>query len=251
MKSIIPILFSALVLLSSCVYDASSGFDPDLFIPENPNFNSDIHAQWWVLSTNGSPQINLYNHQSVRVERSFRVPAQLSNPQALAFDGESLWVGGTGSNAAVYQLNPADGSIISIVENIETKGLSYANGQVWYLNGNTVRSLPNANGESASLPVSIDGNVTDFSMSDTHLFTVNSNFGEVKKYRLNATSEEASFWTGIDGAQNISTIDNSFNIVTESNAFCTFNADNGNMNNDIPIATPTDVTAIAPNGPVQ
>lgn len=251
MKSIIPFIMSALLLLSSCVYDTGTGFNPDDFVPANPSYAGNVHSQWWVLTNDGSSQISLYNHQTGRTTRTLNVPAQLNDPQALAFDGESLWVGGTGSGAAVYQLDPTDGSILSVVEGIQTKGLTYAEGQVWYLNGNTVRSLPVSGGTSDMLAVRLDAGVTDITMSGTHLYSINSRMGEVKKYSLANSREEASFSTGIDGATNISYTENAFNLVTESNQFCAFSVENGNMNNDIPIDTPSDVTAIAPGGPVQ
>ena len=100
--------------------------------------------------------------------------------------------------------------------------------------------------------VNMESEVSDIAVLDGSLLVLDKDFGHVIKHRNFTSSIEREYHTGIPNASNLGVANGSFNIITEWNAFCEFNADNGEMVNDVPIDLPDGtVTGIAPAGPVR
>lgn len=77
-------------------------------------------------------EIILYNLTDSLVEDRFDAPAGLVSPHALAWDGVSLWIGGAALNDSIYQIDPADGSVLHTIPGIRTEGLATAGTTIWY-----------------------------------------------------------------------------------------------------------------------
>lgn len=123
--------------------------------------NQDTNEKWWLLTRQnnsgvGERAIILYNETLSTIEKKLPIPATLSSPHALDFDGKTLWVGGAGTNESLYELDPGNGAVISTIPNIRTEGISLVQEGIWYsatLGGNlvlirrdgTIRATSNVN----------------------------------------------------------------------------------------------------------
>ena len=86
----------------------------------------------------------------------------------MAYDGESLWVGGMGENESIYQLNPENGGIISEIRNIKTEGIALLNEFLYYSDykiinkinkdGTLVESISTKNSSYNIPDIAIDAN---------------------------------------------------------------------------------------------
>ena len=82
------------------------------------------------LPANG--EVILYNLTDSLIEARFDTPPGLLSPHALAWDGESLWVGGAYSTDSLYRIDPADGTVQGVLPHIRTEGLATAATTIWY-----------------------------------------------------------------------------------------------------------------------
>lgn len=156
------------ILMSSCGKDFDDLTEnivlTDSIIEEN------IEYKWWILTHRNyeAPGIYLYNETASEVELKLDLPKNLESPHALAYDGESLWVGGIGESESIYQLNPENGAIISEIKNIKTEGIALLNEYLFYSsdkminkierNGTLVEEISTKNSSYNIPDLAIDGN---------------------------------------------------------------------------------------------
>tara|TARA_R110001583_G_scaffold187565_1_gene348971 strand:+ start:463 stop:1236 length:774 start_codon:yes stop_codon:yes gene_type:complete len=156
------------ILTSSCNKDFDDLTEniilTDTIIDEN------VEHKWWILTHRSyeAPGIYLYNETTLEVELKLDLPENLESPHALAYDGESLWIGGVGQNESIYQLNPENGAIISEITNIQTEGIALLNEYVFYSNdkiinkieknGTLVEEITTKNSSYNIPDIAIDGN---------------------------------------------------------------------------------------------
>ena len=138
-KTILTLLLLT-ISLSSCNKDLDDISDP---IVLDPIDDVDIEYKWWILTHKKyeSPGIYLYNETDSIIELKLDLPENLESPHALAYDGESLWVGGEGQNESIYQLNPGNGAIISEIKNIRTEGIAFLDEHLYYSSNNIINKI--------------------------------------------------------------------------------------------------------------
>lgn len=120
------------IIVSSCHYDLDDIVDNNVLIdPVNEEY---IENKWWILTHKNyeAPGIYLYNETTQTIELKLDLPENMESPHALTYDGESLWLGGTGENESIYQLNPDDGRILSEIKNIKTEGIALLGEFLYY-----------------------------------------------------------------------------------------------------------------------
>ena len=121
------------ISVCSCHYDLDDITENIILIdPINEEY---IEHKWWILTHKNyeEPGIYLYNETTETIELKLDLPENLESPHALAYDGESLWVGGIGEKESIYQLNPENGAIISEIKNIKTEGIALLDEYLYYI----------------------------------------------------------------------------------------------------------------------
>ncbi|MBP0904439.1 hypothetical protein ACFSKN_12260 [Mariniflexile gromovii] len=153
----------------------------------------DIEYKWWILTHKNyaSPGIYLYNETTSTIELELSLPENLKSPHALAFDGESLWVGGNGENESIYQLNPETGAIISQIRNIETEGIALLDGYLYYSNYNIINKIEKNGTLVEEIPtVNSSYNIPDLAIYNDNLYYLRySETGPVVKLSLSKKTE--------------------------------------------------------------
>lgn len=162
-------LLTLAILSSSCNYDLDDITEGSV-LTEDPVINETDSIRLWILTHKRyeSPGIYLYNETSSTIELKLELPENLESPHALAFDGESLWVGGEAENESIYQLNPETGTIISEIKNIRTEGIAIKDDYLYYSglssinkiekNGTLVEEISTKNSSYKIPDIAIDGN---------------------------------------------------------------------------------------------
>ncbi|MFI1771724.1 hypothetical protein [Thalassobellus citreus] len=162
-------LLSLAILSFSCNYDLDDITEGPA-LTEDPVINETDSIKIWILTHKRyeSPGIYLYNETSSTIELKLELPKNLKSPHALAFDGESLWVGGEVENESIYQLNPETGAIISEIKNISTEGIAVKDDYLYYSglssinkiekNGTLVEEISTKNSSYKIPDITIDGN---------------------------------------------------------------------------------------------
>lgn len=128
MKPIKVLLILFVVMFNGCT-------ENEVMIDSNePLTHTNEPTKWWVLThpSGNNPGIHLYDEATGTTDLSFDLPADIKSPHALAFDGESLWLGGMGENEFLYELSPIDGSVRSKIPNIRTEGLAIVGDEIYY-----------------------------------------------------------------------------------------------------------------------
>ncbi|CAH8283890.1 hypothetical protein EV196_103447 [Mariniflexile fucanivorans] len=187
MKSLKTIftLFIVSIIVFSCNRDLTEDF-----IATEP---IEVEYKWWILTHKNyaSPGIYLYNETTSTIELELSLPENLRSPHALAFDGESLWVGGNGANESIYQLNPETGAIISEIKNIETEGIALLDGYIYYSNYNIINKIEKNGTLLEEIPtVNSSYNIPDLAIYNDNLFYLRySESGPVVKLNLSTNKE--------------------------------------------------------------
>lgn len=168
MKVIKTILKSLilLILVFSCK-------DPYIDITNSIVIPDTIDKKLWLLKHRRYQDsgIHLYNETSGFIELELDLPKDLESPHALAYDGESLWVGGIGEDESILQLDPQTGEILSEIPDIRTEGIAAIGDYLYYSvyetdiikkiekNGTFVEEITVQNASSLSIPaIATDGN---------------------------------------------------------------------------------------------
>lgn len=117
-----------LIIISSCR-------EPFIDMTGTPEVIEDIiDKKLWLLKHRKyqKPGIYLYNETSGAIEIELDLPKGLESPHALAYDGESLWIGGIAENESILQLDPQTGAILSEIPNIRTEGIAVDKNYLYY-----------------------------------------------------------------------------------------------------------------------
>ncbi len=195
MKVLKTILYLLILMLSmaSCnkdLDDITEGF----IVRDSLNIE-DIEYKWWVLTHRNyaSPGISLYNETTSTIELKLDLPKNLESPHALAFDGQSLWVGGDGENESIYQLNPENGSIISEIRNIKTEGIALMDDYLFYSNDKSIKKIEkNGTLVETILTQNSSFNIPDIAIADNNLYYLRYSENEpVIKLNLSSKNESA------------------------------------------------------------
>lgn len=154
-----------LILVSSCR-------DPFFKITKDTEILDTIDKKLWLLKHRKyeKPGIYLYNETSGLLEIELDLPKALESPHALAYDGESLWVGGIGENESIHQIDPQTGAILSEISGIRTEGIAVDKDYLYYSvyetniinkiekNGTFVEEIITQNASLSIPDIAIDGN---------------------------------------------------------------------------------------------
>lgn len=89
---------------------------------------------WALVHPSASPGIGLYlfDETSQVIVRQLPLPPGCTSPQALAWDGRSLWLGGIDEDCAVRELDPESGRVLSRWEGVHTEGIAVSGETFWY-----------------------------------------------------------------------------------------------------------------------
>lgn len=131
-----------------------------------------IDKKLWILKHRKYQDqgIYLYNETSGILEVELDLPKDLESPHAMAYDGESLWVGGIGENESIHQLDPQTGETLSEIPNIKTEGIAVDENYLYYSvyetniinkiekNGTFVEEIVTKNASLSIPAITIDNN---------------------------------------------------------------------------------------------
>jgi plasmid stability protein len=78
------------------------------------------------------PGLYLFDEGRREILRQLPLPEAVTSPHSLAWDGRSLWLGGSGSAAAVREIDPSDGSVRSEWRGVRTEGIATDGERYWY-----------------------------------------------------------------------------------------------------------------------
>lgn len=244
-------IFTLVILtlfMSSCNKDLDDITEG--FIIRDSISNENIEYKWWILThrSYASPGISLYNETTSTIELKLDLPNNLESPHALAYDGESLWVGGIGENESIYQLNPENGAILSEIKNIKTEGIALKDDYLYYSyeklinkiekNGTLVEEIATKNSSY---------NIPDLAISDNNLYYLRYSENEpVIKLNLSSKKESAIPITESTGTYCLTILNNEIITISPFNEISHFNLKSG-----VFISTKTTIlegwiTAIAP-----
>ncbi len=129
------------ILFNSCNKDFDDRVENISII--DTTSNDTIQYKWWILTHRNyeAPGIYLYNETTATIELKLDLPENLESPHALAYNGESLWVGGVGEYESIYELNPENGQIISEIKNIKTEGIALQNDYLYYSDNKVIKKI--------------------------------------------------------------------------------------------------------------
>lgn len=236
------------IIAPSCSYDLDDKTEGIVLIEEQITTNDTTRL--WVLTHKRyeSPGIYLYNETTATVELKLDLPANLESPHALAFDGESLWVGGDAENESVYQLNPENGSIISEIKNIKTEGIALLNDYLYYSNYKTITKIEK-NGtlvEEISTKNS-SYNIPDIAIYDNNLYYLRYSETEpVVKLKLSNKKESKIPIAESTGTYCLTVFNDEIVTITPFNEISRFNLKTGELISTNPTEIKGWITAIAP-----
>lgn len=236
------------ILASSCHKDLDDITEnivlTDSIIDEN------IEHKWWILTHKNyeSPGIYLYNETTLTIELKLNLPENLESPHALAYDGESLWVGGIGQNESIYQLNPENGAIISEIINIQTEGIALLDEYLFYSNEKTINKIEKNGTLVEEIPTKNSSyNIPDIAINGNNLYYMRySEIEPVIKLNLSNKKESGIPMTESTGTYCLAISNNEIITINPFNEISRFNLGTGEF-----ISTETTIiegwiTAIAP-----
>ncbi|KAB1067434.1 DUF5050 domain-containing protein [Tamlana haliotis] len=246
MKQLKTLFFVSLVcfLLAACNRN-----EPEYFGTPQEDIDVTTEYKWWILTHKNyqKPGIYLFNENTGMLEVELKLPKALQSPHALAYDGESLWVGGIGENESLYQLNPETGDIISEIPNIITEGIAIQDDFIFYSSENAIHKM-NKNGslietietENTALTIS------DIAIDESSLYYLRySETAPIVKLNLDTKTEAPIQTIETSGTYCLSFIDNKLVTVSNLNEI----NQNATRSGELVVSTPTDIegwiTAIA------
>lgn len=236
------------ILVSSCHYDLDDITENILLIdPINEEY---IEYKWWILTHKSyeAPGIYLYNETTETIELKLDLPKNLESPHALAYDGESLWVGGNGENESIYQLNPENGAIRSEIKNIQTEGIALLNEYLYYSDYKIINKI-NKDGtpvEEISTQNS-SYNIPDIAIDDNNLYYLRySEKDPVIKIGLSNRKESKIDLTASTGTYCLTVSNNEIITINPFNEINRFNLETGAFISTTITNIEGWITAIAP-----
>ena len=118
--------------------DASSATEPDAHVALGDGGTTIVapvsSLAWMIVHPSDAPRgpgLYLFDESRNQVVSHLPLPDELESPHALAWDGESLWLGGAGLDSAVYELDSVDASVRSRLPNIRTEGITIEGDTLW------------------------------------------------------------------------------------------------------------------------
>lgn len=248
------VLAAVLLLASACqdetAEEISRRSPSGEIVSPNPN-GANPNGIWVLTQISNSPLILLLDPETFEIKQSLQVPAALSSPEALTYDGTSLWVGGSDSDASLYQLDPADGAIVAEHPNISTQGLAYANEEIYYSTAGHLYRL----GESAPvMPLELSNSnyrLGDIAIADDKVYYVSREIGRVHMKNLQTGYYFGEFNTYVYDAANLSASTGQVQIMMPGGLYCTFSDFSGEILSDQPTGLPDVVTGFMPTSLVQ
>ena len=209
--------------------------------------------KWWLLTRPdgagvGERGIILYNETNTTIEATLPIPAGLTSPHALDFDGKSLWVGGMGDNESLYELDPANGNVLSEISNKRTEGIALVEEGIWYSGRRNVNLIGFDGTQKAS--VSVDPSVTtiqDIAVSGfcSLCYVVNGAMDPIIEIDMLNSNEHTLFDTQVSKLYTLTVKDANFVVIGTSNNIIRFNR-SGVVVGDHPTSIKGWITAIAP-----
>lgn len=242
-------VFVTISLLFSC------SKEPIVNLKDSTNLDADI--KWWVLvhPSYGNSGIYLYNESKSIVEKRLPLPDPNGSPQALDFDGKSLWLGGgqsyhndNGINThnPIYELNPENGNIISTIENIKTEGIASSENYIYYTTYNEIKKIKK-DGELVD-SIQVDNVIiSDLAIENLEIYYVFN--GEIDPIiRINELSGEEEFLTEteVTGLYTLAIHNDNLVVVARNNYLRRFDKYTGEHLSDKKIEIQGWITAIAP-----
>ncbi|MFD0836811.1 hypothetical protein ACFQ0I_13615 [Mariniflexile aquimaris] len=231
------------ILCSACNRDLTE----DIIFPsvtENTEF------KWWILTHKNyeSPGIYLYNETTSTIELKLDLPENLKSPHALAFDGESLWVGGNSDNESVYQLNPETGAIISEIKNIKTEGIAVLDTYLYYSSDHVINKIEKNGTLIEAIPTKNSSyNIPDIAIYGGFLFYLRYSEKEsVIKLKLSTKTESVVPGIISSGTYCLAVFNNEIITVTALNEISHNNIKTGATISTHPTEIKGWITAIAP-----
>jgi len=246
-KSIWPLLMIT-ISMSSCHYDLDDITENIILIdPINEEY---IEHKWWILTHKNyeAPGIYLYNETKETIELKLDLPKNLESPHALAYDGESLWIGGIGENESIYQLNPENGAIISEIKNIQTEGIALLDEHLYYSDYKIINKI-NKDGTFVEEISTINSsyNIPDIAIDDNNLYYLRySEKDPVIKIGLSNRKESKIALTESTGTYCLTVSNNEVITINPFNEIIRFNLDTGAFISNKTTNIKGWITAIAP-----
>lgn len=242
-------LFILTILVSSCNKDFDD-LTKNIDLNEPIIVDEDYEYRWWILTHKNyeSPGIYLYNETTLEVELKIDLPENLESPHALAYDGESLWVGGIGENESIYQLNPENGAIISQIQNIRTEGIALLNEYVFYSNEKIINKIEK-NGTLVEEIITQNSsyNIPDIAIYGSNLYYLRySEIEPVIKLGLSSKRESRIPLTESTGTYCLTIFNNEIITINPFNEIIRFNLNTGEFISNNPTIIEGWITAIAP-----
>ena len=123
-------LILAACLVPGCYRSHERGGDSavDADVPNGP-------LVWVLVHPSDAPRgpgLFLFDEGRQEVVRQLALPAGVTSPQALAWDGRSLWLGGVDEEPAVRELDPDNGRVLSRWPGVVTEGIAVDGDNFWY-----------------------------------------------------------------------------------------------------------------------
>lgn len=241
--------FLTLLILTIIVSSCNKNLPEDLFLT-NPINNETVEYKWWILTHRNyaNPGISLYNETTSTIELELDLPENLESPHALAFDGESLWVGGDGQNESIYQLNPENGAIISEIKNIKTEGIALLDEYIYYSSDNIINKIEKNGTLVEEIPTKNSSyNIPDIAIYGNDLYYLRYSENE-PVIKLNLFRKTESIIPNIESSGTYCLTASNYEIITVTalNEISHFNIRTGEFISTKPTSIDGWITAIAP-----
>ncbi|WP_189360220.1 hypothetical protein [Algibacter mikhailovii] len=246
-KSIWTLLILTFIA-SSCHYDLDDITENILII--DPNDEEYIEYKWWILTHKSyeAPGIYLYNETTETIELKLDLPKNLESPHALAYDGESLWIGGNDENESIYELDPENGAIISEIKNIQTEGIALLNDHLYYSDYKIINKITKDGTSVEEISTQNSSyNIPDIAIDDNNLYYLRySEKDPVIKIGLSNRKESKINLTESTGTYCLTVSDNEIITINPINEILRFNLETGVFISRTPTNIKGWITAIAP-----
>ena len=234
-------LFIFLVTISM-IHSCDTDDDNDPTIPAD--------TKWWVLvhPVQGNEGIYLFNETTSEVEKKIDLPVGYSQPQAIAFDGKSIWISGSHETASILEINPDSGEIVSEIEGIRARGLVVLDNNFYVSTFNSIDRLDRQGNYEESI-LDTEGNVIqDLAYKDLSLYYVlNNNNDPIVKVDLLDNSQETVLELGtLEVSTNLTIRDNDFIMVTEFDQIRRINIESGQIVSESDLPIEGAIASIAP-----
>jgi hypothetical protein len=178
------------------------------------------------------------------------LPIGYSSPQAIDFDGKSIWISGGHSGASILEISPESGEIINEIEGVHARGLVVLNDYFYVSNFNSIDRL-DRQGNFEEKIIDIEDNVIqDLAYKDQSLYYVfNNNNDPIIKVNLLDNTQETVIELGTtEVSTNLAILDNDLIMVNRFDQIRRINIDSGQIisETDLPIPIEGVITSITP-----